>query len=492
MSDSRQRLLIFIVAYHAATTIRSVVQRIPQELTEQYDCELLIIDDSSKDETFKSSHNLSTPGGFPFPIRVLYNPINQGYGGNQKLGYRYAIDHGFDLVALVHGDGQYAPESLPLLLAPVAQGKASAVFGSRMLTATGALKGGMPLYKYVGNRVLTWTQNKLLRTSLSEFHSGYRIYATKALRTIPFELNSNDFHFDTEIIIQLVIAKQRIEELPIPTFYGDEICRVNGMAYAYNVIKATLRARFQEWSLFYDRRYDCRRSSPEPVTRLEFRSPESFALKTIKENATVLDLGHNSALTTALQQEKHCTAGTYHGINYQQRDHMLDHLPIEATEYILLLDVLEHLSYPEAFLDELRSRAPQGEVIVSAGNIGFLITRLMLTIGQFNYGRRGILDLTHTRLFTFKTLSRLLEQSGFTVIEKVAMPAPFPLAIRSRAWSGFLLRLNTWLIRLSPGLFGYQVVLRARALPTVESLLALSGRTTELKRSEYGRQAIAS
>src|SRR5215468_3359034 len=116
-------------------------------------------------------------------------------------------------------------------MAPLREGRADAVFGSRMIEAFAALRGGMPLYKYVGNRILTMTQNLLLGTKFSEFHSGYRIYSVKALERIPFVLNSNDFHFDTEIILQLLNGCFRIVELSIPTYYGDEICRVNGIAY---------------------------------------------------------------------------------------------------------------------------------------------------------------------------------------------------------------------------------------------------------------------
>jgi glycosyltransferase involved in cell wall biosynthesis len=114
----------------------------------------------------------------------VYNPINQGYGGNQKIGYHYAIENDFDFVALLHGDGQYAPEVLQALVEPLRRGEADAVFGSRMLVPRDALRGGMPLYKYIGNRVLTRLQNSLLGTELSEFHSGYRVYAVSALKGI--------------------------------------------------------------------------------------------------------------------------------------------------------------------------------------------------------------------------------------------------------------------------------------------------------------------
>ncbi len=170
----RKRLLVFIVAYHAESTIDSVLARIPNELTHDFDVEVLIIDDGSRDATFSRADENRQYSGRTFPIHLLYNPINLGYGGNQKVGYHYAIANGFDIVALVHGDGQYAPECLPNLVQPIARGEAEAVFGSRMMEPRAALKGGMPLYKYVGNKILTFSQNTLLGTSLSEFHSGYR------------------------------------------------------------------------------------------------------------------------------------------------------------------------------------------------------------------------------------------------------------------------------------------------------------------------------
>ena len=191
---------------------------------------------------------------------MLFNPVNLGYGGNQKIGFFYAIKNEFDYVALVHGDGQYAPECLPELVGPLASGEADAVFGSRMMTRGSARKGGMPLYKFVGNKILTAFQNSLLRSGLSEFHSGYRLYTVDALRRIPFQLNTNDFHFDTEIIIQLIVGGWRIKELPIPTYYGDEICHVDGLKYAKDVLIATLKARAQELSIFYDRKFDCLQS----------------------------------------------------------------------------------------------------------------------------------------------------------------------------------------------------------------------------------------
>jgi glycosyltransferase involved in cell wall biosynthesis len=143
----------------------------------------LIIDDFSQDKTFENGLRFQEQPP-AVKITVLRTPENQGYGGNQKLGYRYAIEHGFDFVALIHGDGQYAPEKLPALIAPLVRGEADAVFGSRMIDKRAARRGGMPLYKWLGNQILTGFQNRMLGTQLSEFHSGYRLYSAKALAQI--------------------------------------------------------------------------------------------------------------------------------------------------------------------------------------------------------------------------------------------------------------------------------------------------------------------
>ncbi len=135
----------------------------------------------------------------------------------------------------------------------------------------------MPLYKWVGNQVLTTFQNRMLGSQLSEFHSGYRLYSTKALAQIPFERNSNDFHFDTDIIVQLHFAGLRIVEIPIPTFYGDEICHVNGLKYAWDIFRTMLRAKFHEMNLLYDRKFDVGQVELTYDLKLGFASSHTFA-----------------------------------------------------------------------------------------------------------------------------------------------------------------------------------------------------------------------
>src|SRR6266404_6240938 len=146
---------------------------------------------------------------------------------------------------------------------------------------------------------------------------------------------------------------------------------------------------------------------------------------------------------------------------------------VSAFDQIMMLDIIEHLTEPEKFMDELRFAAvcKRPEIIITTANIGFFVTRLMLFFGQFNYGRKGILDATHTRLFTFRSLHALLEQSGYNILEVRGIPAPFPKAIGNNLISRFFLRANQALIRLSKGLFSYQIFVRAVAKPTVHNLL---------------------
>ena len=236
----KKKCLIYVVCYNHEKFILKTLERIPQILSEYYDIEILVANDKSKDKTLEETKKFATKH-FKYNIISLYK--NLGYGGNQKIGYYYSILNNFDYVVLLHGDGQYAPEYLPDILNKFEEKeKISAVFGSRMLEKGSALKGGMPLYKFIGNKILTFAQNLLLDVELSEFHSGYRAYRVESLKKIFFQKNSDGYSFDTEIIIQLILNKLKIKEISIPTFYGDEISYVNGFKYAVQIMIETLKA----------------------------------------------------------------------------------------------------------------------------------------------------------------------------------------------------------------------------------------------------------
>jgi glycosyltransferase involved in cell wall biosynthesis len=480
------KVLIFIVAYNAERTISSVLKRIPVDRLPA-STEVLVIDDSSQDATFRVAQaNRDAVRGLR--ITVLYNPENQGYGGNQKLGYQYAIDHGFDLVALVHGDGQYAPEKLPELIAPIVDGDADAVFGSRMMERGAALRQGMPGYKYVGNKILTQYENFMLGMDLSEFHSGYRVYSVSALKRVPFKYNTNDFHFDTEIIIQFKLGGLRIREIPIPTFYGDEVCHVNGIKYAWDVFWTTLGSRVHAWGLFHQRKFDVPQSTVAYPAKLGYRSSHTLARDAVRAGARVLDLGCGPGYAAMELRKKWCHVT---GVDREppvqpaafdehlQYDLNKPDLPSELKadyDYVLMLDFLEHLDSPADFLALVRARLyrPGLRVIITMPNVGFFVVRLMLLMGQFNYAKQGILDAGRKRLFTFRSVLRLLREEGYVVKRVDGIPVPYPKIFGPTRMAMGLVRLNDALIKVWRRFFAYQIYLEAEPLPPLSRLLARS------------------
>jgi glycosyltransferase involved in cell wall biosynthesis len=480
---AKPRLLIFVIAYYADSTLKQVLERIPAAVFDDYDCEVLVVDDASEDRTFAIGREYQAAHP-EIRMTVLRNEYNQGYGGNQKVGYAYAIAAGFDFVAMVHGDGQYAPEELPRLTAPLREGQADAVMGSRMLERFAALRGRMPMYKYVGNKILTAIQNRLLGTRLSEFHSGYRVYSVAMLKRLPFRLNSNDFHFDTEIIIQLLNAGARIVELPIPTYYGNEISRVNGLKYAKDVVVATAANAFHRANLLYQRRFDTTpNDNAHYDLKLGYPSSHSYALEAVPAGASVLDIGSGPAGIAGELVKKGCETAVVDQfppppgasemrVFVQDLD---DELRFDSRgyEYLLLLDIIEHLREPEQFLDRLRAQFDHRprHLVMTTPNIAFIVQRLMLLFGQFNYGRQGILDRTHTRLLTFRGAKQLLQDAGFRIRRVRGVPAPFPKVLGD-GWLGRgAVAANLALIRVSKTLFSYQIYIEADGTPDVDFVL---------------------
>ncbi len=209
------KFAIYIPARNVAETLRSVVTRLPNDVRSSAE-EIIIVDNASTDRTREFAEDLVKE----IDVTYIRSDKNLGYGGSQKLAYAHCLKKGYDAVIMVHGDGQYAPELAGKFVTALEKGDCGMVYGSRM--SGSPLTGGMPRYRYLANILLTKIENLFLGTKLSEFHSGYRAYTLEALRASGFEKCSNDFHFDTEIIVGLVKAGFRINEFTIPTHYGKE------------------------------------------------------------------------------------------------------------------------------------------------------------------------------------------------------------------------------------------------------------------------------
>ncbi len=447
---------------------------------------MVIIDDSSSDGTWEVARELAAR--YPeAAIRAFRTPFNRGYGGNQKLGYLYCLGRGFDWVVLLHGDGQYAPEYLPRVLAAAAAGEADAVLASRMLRPRSAIAGGMPLHKWLGNRILTAMGNRILGTTLSEFHTGYRAYRLGALARIPFEANSDDFHFDGEIIAQGVLAGWRFAEVSIPTHYGDEVCHVPGLRYSWQFLRSLALARLVRLGIFYKPNFDISLFGDDVYTFKE--SPHSLhqwvlGSLDLEGVASSVELGANRGELSrrlagrvphhvAVDRKPPPAAGRSVALGLDLEEPFAERLPGRPFDLCLALDVVEHMASPEAFMAEVfRVLRPGGKLLVSTANVAYLPLRLSLLAGQFNYGKRGVLDMTHKRLFTVSSFVRLLRHSGFRVERVVGFPPPLTDMISASPLLRAAERIHAVLARLRPSLFAFNFAVEATRLDDVEDILA--------------------
>lgn len=234
------RLGILVLAYNAEKTIGSVLAKISEETYQKAEG-IYIFDDSSEDNTLKVAEAFKSTHKYGEKIHLISHPKNLGYGGNQKYSYRFAQKKGLDTVVMLHGDGQYAPELLLQIYYPILSGKADLVFGSRI--KGDPLRGKMPLYKFLGNKVLTKIQNTIVGSNFSEFHSGYRAFRMDCLNKLPLEKCTNGFSFDTQILILFFDRGYKIVETSIPTYYGEEISHVKSIPYGLNVLSESLKYR---------------------------------------------------------------------------------------------------------------------------------------------------------------------------------------------------------------------------------------------------------
>jgi 2-polyprenyl-3-methyl-5-hydroxy-6-metoxy-1,4-benzoquinol methylase len=412
---------------------------------------------------------------------MLKHRKNLGYGGNQKAGYRYFLEKGFDIVVLLHGDGQYAPEILAQLYHPLVTGEADAVFGSRMMsTYGGPLKGGMPLYKYAGNRILTILENRALGLNLTEFHSGYRAYNLHALAQLDFSHMTDDFHFDTEIIVKLHHQAMKIREVPIPTYYGTELCNVDGLKYARDVLRSVRRYRrtcrsalrapeFAEYFVHYPIKHS-RYSSHYYARLLVGRGQDVldlgcgegfFAAELKKEGNRIVGVDALPAAGEQAALERYICAdlnAAQPEVARQAGEHRFDR--------VLLLDVLEHLLRPQRLLAEIRPTLKEsGRLVVSLPNVANITVRLSLLFGRFHYRDRGIMDRTHVHFYTRKTARAFLRENGWEIVSEKTTVMPVELVLGLDPANPLMRAITALLARataLFPALLGYQFVFLAR------------------------------
>jgi glycosyltransferase involved in cell wall biosynthesis len=234
-----KKVLVVLPAYNAEATLESTLADVPPGVVDEF----LLVDDASTDATVQTAARLGIPH--------LVHPRNRGYGGNQKTCYTEGLRKGADIIIMLHPDYQYSPRLIGAMAWLVASGEFDVVLGSRIL-GVGALKGGMPRYKYVANRVLTAIENMLLGVKLSEYHTGYRAFSRRVLETLPLNENSDDFVFDNQILAQVVAFGYSIGEISCPTRYFPEASSINlhrSVIYGFGVLATAIRYRLHHWKL---------------------------------------------------------------------------------------------------------------------------------------------------------------------------------------------------------------------------------------------------
>jgi glycosyltransferase involved in cell wall biosynthesis len=241
-----KKVVVVLPAYNAALTLEKTYREIPFDLVD----EVILCDDASRDNTAALAKELGIQ-------HVIVHEKNKGYGGNQKSLYNKALAIGGDIVIMLHPDYQYTPKLIPSMVNIIGEELYPVVLGSRIL-GKGALKGGMPLYKYIANRFLTFSQNVLVDHKLSEYHTGYRAFSREVLEGINFNANDDDFVFDNEMLSQIIYADFGIAEVTCPTKYFDEASSINfsrSMKYGLGVLRVSLRHRLAKWGLITSKLY---------------------------------------------------------------------------------------------------------------------------------------------------------------------------------------------------------------------------------------------
>jgi glycosyltransferase involved in cell wall biosynthesis len=235
----QKKIVVVMPAYNASKTLDMTFSEIPKDIVD----EVILVDDASRDDTAVKARELG--------IHTVIHTENRGYGGNQKTCYREALSKGADVVVMVHADYQYSPRLITAMASMVVSGHYDLVLGSRILGGQ-ALKGGMPLYKYIANRFLTFAENLALGVKLSEYHTGFRAFSRSVLETLPLEENSDDFVFDNEMLSQAVYFGFRIGEISCPTKYFEDASSINfrrSVKYGFGVLATSLQIILQKWGI---------------------------------------------------------------------------------------------------------------------------------------------------------------------------------------------------------------------------------------------------
>lgn len=453
---AKKRLAILIADTAAPSELRALLDRVPEAIRGQV-AEVLTFERASQSDAEFTPAGCAWPN-CAAPLSVFRSEQDLGVGGRRIRGFKRALKRDYDFVAVLRGDGRDPPEALPELLAALESGAAKAVFATHATALA-----NRPL----GHRVLARLESAMLGTSFGELNPGYRLYACEAIKRIPFEKNSTDARFDTQIVIQMRGAGFRIATHPIPAVSPGELSLADELKHAAGALQSVIDYELHEFGLQHYPEYVVPQMHSMKHGEL---SSHSQILELVGVTPRrILDIGCGPGeLGHVLRQRGHYVFG----VDWRSPDFELDGfaqadiaqgLPstiVDSFDVVLLADVLEHMIDPlKLLLDAKRRLSPGGVVLVSLPNAVHWSMRAQLLFGRFNYTNKGLLDRGHVRFFTRDSAIRLFNDAGFTVVTRRTSPVPWEnvlprvlgSAIRERAE-----KADHLLTRVRPNLFAYQ------------------------------------
>jgi len=480
----RGKVLIFITTHQGTEQIPSSLNDLPAQLFDPVQFHILILSDGD-----------GRRQGSPLPseikesgrenVTVFANRFPIGYGAAQKIGYQYAIENGFGFVIYLPELQRVFSEDVSSVAAALKSGEADIALPS---SAERSKRMGRreSVFQRVAKRFLQAIEKHVCGFYTSTFQWKMRGYRVDFLSRVPFELNTDADHFDVEILLQASALGAPMVQIPLRSTESDSPDHVITSVFLSNFAKACLKFRFQKIGFFCTMQYRglLRQDSRYSDKSNYWGSSHQRILSRLRTPAKVLDLGCGPGHVSKKLKELGCfvvgvdetPASHYPGDRFIQLDLEHEKLPenISAYDYVLLLDVLEHLSDPERFLIKCRystASDKQPTFLMSTGNVAFIGVRALLGLGFFTYGERGILDVTHKRLFTLHSFRRMLQDTGYEIKGIEGVGVPFQLV-----FPGFLGRFlgqcSSALAQLRPSLFGYQIIIEARPKPHSFMLLS--------------------
>jgi len=473
LAAAAPRVALFLFGCSDSAAVERILERIHRDVLVRLE-EIVVMQEPSG----KLAPPAAPPPAAPCADNLRFQrlPRDAGYGGARKAAFEYARLKGFDHVLTMRGDGLHPPEALPQLLQPILSDPYRMVFARRAMRLASGAGWWRRIPDLLAHGVATGLQNRLLGLRLHDYHSGYRLYAMRAVERLPFQLNSDDHHFDMEMVIQCRVLGVPVEEVAVAPVWREYPTRTVGLAEVLRACRCAVDYRLHQLHVYRLGQYFVDEGVRYTLKRSRTGSHMQI-VQAIRPGSRVLDLGCSQGLLARPLREKNVRVT---GVDIAPESRRVAELeeyfvrdleqPLDLPlgrefDYVVVSDVIEHLRNRTQLLREARRFLKEGgRLIISTPNIALWFYRLSLAVGRFEYGPRGVLDETHVHLFTRATFRREVERASFHVVAERVTSLPFEVVFESTGRSRLIRSVSHAyhaLARLWPALFAYQHIIEA-------------------------------